>query len=68
MVSKMKPPEIAVTNEIPDDVRQACLVIVAYMLNTGTDVSMITLSDLKHDHLDLGSFEISARKLPEDKQ
>jgi hypothetical protein len=48
---------------VPDDVRQACMTLIAWAINSDSIVSNIQLRDLVHEGLPLGDYEVSVKKL-----
>lgn len=53
------------SGEPPEAIRRAAFELVAHTINEGSIVYTMTLNDLTHEGANLGSFEVSVRKLPD---
>lgn len=61
---KLNPGSYSQTNNVPPEIERAAKELIAWHINTNADVSNVTMTDLVYeDGQQLGSFEISVRKL-----
>ena len=56
------PPIPTPVDEIPEDVRMACMTLIAYMANTGKIAFHVDLTGLKSGDVLLGDYEVNVQR------
>lgn len=63
MATSMGPEQFKTLSELPEEVRKAAFELIAYAMNTDSQVLNVTLKGLSVEGRSLPDFEISVRRL-----